>query len=416
LRVLWPALAIAAATVLLASCGDEETADDITRKAFEAINEPGMVYHAQGDDGSEVWLDVPNQLFRARDAPSRGGLTSVGDGWTRFAYDPFENRVVEEDMRPTGNIPPRIDHPATSWFEPLGALAFGQELRLIGRTTSGGRAVIALEARTPIFQEGVFTGASLVGRVELDPQTYLIVAFERKQEAATGEIITGTPTLDGTTGSGVTRIRYEVSELVPRESLPEGFFSRQIVEDAVLTLEDNLRTMRDVGITPYWLGEQYRSERGLLVLGEVVDSVIVDPVQKEATFRYGLALGTGDGSATVIPESVIIRLAPRGEGEFGQPNVPSFAGTLPETRSEIEVRGTTGTLYVSVLTPAELPCPQGNCPETDAPIYRRVTFAIDDTAVQIETFSRIDALAQERNRFNSLEGILELANALTAAE
>lgn len=408
--------AIAAASVILAACGDEETADDIVRKAFEAINEPGMVYHAQGDDGSEAWLDVPNQLFRAREPPSRGGLTSVGEGWIRFAYDPFENRVVEEDLSPTGNIPPRIDHPATSWFEPLGALAFGQELRLIGRTTSGGRPVIALEARTPIFQEGVFTGASLVGRVELDPETHLIVAFERKQESTTGEIITGTPTLDGTTGSGVTRIRYTVSELIPRGSLPEGFFSRQIVEDAVLTLEDNLQVMREAGITPYWLGEQYQSERGVLVLGEVVDSVVVDPLRKEATFRYGLAVRTGEESANVIPESVIIRLAPREEAEFGQPNVPSFAGTLPETQSEIEIRGTTGTLYVSVLTPAELPCPQGDCPETDAPIYRRATFAIEDTAVQIETFSRIDALARELNGFNSLEGILELANALTAAE
>lgn len=387
---------------LVAACGGgDPSGEEIAERVADALAEPGMVYHAIGDDNSEVWMDVENQKFRRRDATSDGELTSIGEGWDRYAYDAIENRVFVEDANPEGLIRPRIDHPMVVWFEPLGALAFGQELKVIGDTVADGRAVFALTARTPIAQGGQATGATLVGRVELDPETYLPVAFERSEEVAAG----ATPSAERA------RIRYTTSELISRDDIPEGFFDPSVVDGQMLKTEEALRQLLGLGLTPYWLDEVYESQLGRLELPPI-DAVEVDPTTSTAELHYALIVGVSGGGADPLLDAVVVRLA-RDPSEFGPPTIPEFGGVLPEDDREVEVRGVTGTLFTSFLTPYDLGCDTGECPQTSARLYRRLVFSIDGTAVQLEAFARVATTGDELNGYNSEFGLVALGETMT---
>ncbi|RLC59281.1 MAG: hypothetical protein DRI30_00905 [Chloroflexi bacterium] len=395
---------------IVAGCGGGGDADDdsggqngeeIVERVVEAVSEPGMIYHVIGDDNSEVWMDVENALFRRREGPSGGALISVGDGWDRYAFNPLENQVFVEDASPQGATRPRIDHPMIFWVEALGALALGQELEVLGETVVDGRPVITMKARSPVVREGELTGATLVGRVELDPETYLPLAFERTEEVPAG----AAPAQERL------RIRYTTSELIARDSLPEGFFDQSVVEAQVLTTEESLRQLADLGLTTYWLDEVYTDQLGQLALPPV-NAVVTDPATEIAELHYALIVGHGspEGEEPLL-DAVIVRLA-GDAGGFVQPTVPEFAGTLPERESEVEVRGVSGTLFTSLLTPANLGCGAVDCPPTEARLYRRLLFTIDGTAVQIETFARLTATGDEMNGFNSESGLVALGEAL----
>ena len=389
--------------VVVAACGGggSESGEEIVEKVEEALNEPGTIYHAIGDDDSEVWIDVEKEKFRRREVTSSGELISVGDGWDRYTFDPILNRVFVEDANPEGLIRPRIDHPMILWNEALGALAFGQELEVIGDTVADGRAVIALNARTPIARDGEPTGATLVGRVELDPETYLPLAYERSEEVPAG----GTPSQERV------RIRYTTSELISRDDLPEGFFDQSVVEAQAPTTEESLLRLGDLGLTAYWLDKIYESELGRLELPPR-DAVMTDPTTDAAALHYALIVRTDTaGGLAPLLDSVIVRLA-RDPNGFVQPTFPEFAGTLPEQEQEVEVRGVTGTLLTSILSPFDLGCETGECPPTEAPLYRRLIFLIDGTAVQIETFGRVASTGEELNGYNSELGIVALGETL----
>ncbi len=388
--------------VIAAGCGGgDESGEEIVERVVDAVDEPGMIYHAIGDDNSEVWVDVENEKFRRREATASGGLISVGDGWDRYTFDPIENQVFVEDANPEGALRPRIDHPMVLWVEALGALAFGQELEVIGDTVADGRAVVALNARTPITQDDEPTGATLVGRVELDPETYLPLAFERTEEVPAG----ATPSQERV------RIRYMTSELISRDDLPEGFFDQAVVEAQVLTTEESLRQLGNLGLTAYWLGEGYESQLGVLALPPI-DAVITDPTTNMAELHYALIVGAGgeDGASPLL-DAVILRLA-RDPNGFVQPTIPEFGGTLPELETEVEVRGVTGTLLTSLLTPAHLGCGTDECPPTEARLYRRLIFLIDGTAVQIEAFARVTAAGDDLNGYNSEFGLVALGETM----
>ena len=398
----WPLALGGLLLVVVAACGGGgggDSGEDIVKRVEEALHEPGMIYHAIGDDNSEVWMDVENELFRRREATSRGELTSVGDGWDRFTFDPIENQVFVEDLNPTGALRPRIDHPMVLWIEALGALAFGQELDVIGDTVADGHAVIALNARTPITEDGQPTGATLIGRVELDPETYLPLAFERSEEVPAGEA----PSEERV------RIRYTTSELISRDEMPEGFFEQSVVEGQVLTTEESLRRIGDLGLTPYWLDEVYESQLGQLSLPPM-DAVITDSTTNMAELHYALIVSDGSGPQPLL-DAVILRLA-RDPNGFVQPTFPEFAGALPEEESEVAVRGVTGTLFTSILTPFHLGCDTGECPPTEAKLYRRLVFLIDDTAVQIEAFARVALTGDELNGYNSEFGLVALGETM----
>ncbi len=387
---------------VVAACGGggEESGEEIVERVADAVDEPGMVYHVVGDDNSEVWIDVENEKFRRREATSDGELTSVGDGWDRYTYDPFENQVFVQDANPEGPIRPRIDHPMVLWVEALGALAFGQELEVIGDTVADGRAVLALNARTPVTQGGELSGATLVGRVELDPETYLPLAFELSEEAPAG----ATPSQERE------RIRYTTSELIRRDDIPEGFFDQAVVDGQVLTTEESLRKLGDLGLTPYWLDEVYESQLGRLELPPI-DAVVVDSTTNMAELHYALIVGAGGDGAQPLLDAVVVRLA-RDPNGFVQPIIPEFAGPLPEDTKDVEVRGVTGTLFTSFLTPFDLGCDTGECPPTNARLYRRLVFLIDGTAVQLESFARVAATGDELNGYNTEFGLVALGETM----
>ena len=101
---------------------------------------------------------------------------------------------------------------------------------------------------------------------------------------------------------------------------------------------------------------------------------------------------------------------------FVPPQIEAFAGDLPESRTEVTVRGVPAVLLTSRLTPSDLPCPEGNCPPSDVPLYVRLAFTLGETSFQIEALARIGTTGQDLNGYNSEEGIIHLAEALQEAE
>lgn len=404
------------ATLAPACGGGGESADEVTQRAFAAINQPGMVFHAKGDDGSEVWIDAEKQVFRRVASEKDGGLISVGDGWQAMSYDPYQNAVSTKDSAPPANSPPRINHPAVQWLEALGALAYSGELRLIGETTADGKKVVAIEARSPVLEQGQFTGRYLVGRIELDAGSYFLSAFERRLDLPLEEQNATPDPSSLTPQQQPVRILYQVSELVPRETLPAGFFDATVVEDQIITLDENIAKIKALGIDPYWLGKRYEGGLGAFRLPGETEGAIVDTTTGKASFHYQLEVPGSAGTGALIGESLVVNLGPAGT-DFGQPVIQEFGGVLPEQPEQVTVRGQAATLYRSVLTPAELPCPTGAaCPKTKAPLYYRLPFAIGKTVVQLETYARVDSVTgDDQNGYNSTEGIAALAEALTAA-
>ncbi len=404
-------LAVALA-VIVVGCGggdEESSAEEIIAKTSEAVRRDGMAFHAKGDDGSEVWIDAAGQRYRALRRSRTELLTAVGMGWTETTYDPDTNTVASKDSTP-GNVP-RLDDPMILWFEPLSALAYGAEISDFGKTTADGKTVITVESRTPIGASGQPTGRFLLGRLELDPETYLVQAFERRLQLPPGE--TPDPQSVGSQlDTQNVRIRYEVSEFVPLADLPADFFDTSHVDEQVVTLQKSIAQIRDAGVTPYWLGDLYESGDLVLVLQPLPGGVEFDSTTGMGSLLY--ALGTPDG-AVISVDTVIIRLAKPGRAEFPQPAFPQYAGRLPENVSEITVGGRPAAMGVSILPPSALPCPAVSCPGTDAPLFIRLQLQLDGAALQIETYARVDDSGTDRNGYNTESGIIQLAEALTPA-
>jgi hypothetical protein len=400
-----------AIALVLSACGGEGGQDELEEaidRAYDAVAVADMVFHAKADDGSEVWIDSENQRYRALERRDEVLLVAVGEGWKKTSYDALNNQVTTEDRRPEGAVP-RIDDPLILWLEPLSALALAPRLDYLGLTQSRGRAVAAIEARSPIGGPGEFSGSFLVGRVELDPESYEPVAFERRMELPEG----ATPDPQSITevlGAQPRRIEYESTELIPRADLPEDFFDVKHVEAQVITREASLQRIAEIGLAPLWLGEDFQTGRGRLILQEGIEGVSVDTLESQASLHYALAIP----GAFPAPESVVVKLG-LPDSQFSPPSVPAFAGTLPEAEFQATARGQEATVYRSILTPEALPCPTAACPPTRAPIYHRMVMEIEGTLVQIETFALVDQNGEEQNGYNTLEGIVALAEALAPA-
>ena len=403
-------IAIAVALFLVLRGGENrDSPEAIIAKASAAVRRDGMAFHARGDDGSEVWIDAAGQRYRAVQRNGTQLLTAVGNGWTETTYDPETNAVSSKDSTP-GNVP-RIDDPMILWFEPLSALAYGAEVVDLGKTTADGKTVIAVESRTPVAASGQPTGRFLIGRLEFDPATYLVQAFERRLQLPPGE--TPDPQSVGNQlGTQNIRIHYDVSEFVPLADLPPDFFDASHVDEQVVTLEKSIAEIRNAGVTPYWLDALYQSSDSVLVLQPLPGGAQFDSATGMGSLTY--ALGTPDG-VVVSGEAVIIRLAKPGPAQFPQPAFPQYAGHLPEDVSEVTAGGRPAAMGVSVLTPSALPCPSASCPQTEAPLFIRLQLELDGAAVQIETYARVDEGGVDQNGYNTESGIIQLAEALKPA-
>lgn len=402
--------------VAFVACGGSDSAEDAAQRVLAAMDEEGMVYHGVAGD-TEVWLDIDNQVYRSRQVTADGDKITIGEGWLQTVYDPRANAVSESDESLPSDRIPRINDPAINWLEALGALAFAQELELKeGRVNAEGASVTVLEARSPVVSNGVVTGATLVGRLELDPETFLLVAFERREDQPLG----ATPNPDPLGLGGPRRVQFIVSELIPRSNLGDDFFSAEVARNAVLTFEDKIENARDLGIEPYWLGDEYEDEIGSLVLqpdegGFIVDEGLGgDSAQPEAAFSYTTPTEDPGGQTVLVGQVVLIKLWPADLAQFAPPFIEGFSSNVPEGNEEIEINGEPAALIRSFLRPQDLACPAGvDCPESDAPLYHRIAMVVGDTAIQLETHARIDPEGVDRNPYNTPEGITALAEALT---
>jgi hypothetical protein len=249
MRRLWPLLALAIAAVLLmAACGGGDLTDkDVISNAASAVRKSGMVFHAKGDDGSEVWIDSEGQHYRRVDASTR--LFSVGEGYNETSYDPSTNKTNTQQTQVAAGVTARIADPEAFWFEPLNALSFGQGVRLVGKTVADGQDIIAIETASPVVDsQNQSTGSFLVGRVEMDPDTFLVTAFETRTTVGEGTV-TPSPDPSVIDRNRPKRIRY-TTEFLQSDSLPAGFFDPKSVDGQIVTVAENIRRIRAMSLTP----------------------------------------------------------------------------------------------------------------------------------------------------------------------
>jgi hypothetical protein len=252
---------------------------------------------------------------------------------------------------------------------------------------------------------------TLIGRVEIDPETYFPYSFQRREQRADGT--TPTPQIEGLDPNR--RIVYTTAELLPRETLPGDFFSAELVAEQVLSMVDNLREIEALGLEPLWLGEVYEGDGGILGLPEK-DSIFVSPGATEAELHYALLVPASETEIEPLLDSVVIRLG-TDVYQFGPPAIESFGGELPEQEELVEWEGGEGVMYTSLLTPTDTcRADDPDCIPTAAPLYRRLIFRRGETAVQIEAMARIAAGGIDLNWFKQPEGLVQLAQALEVAD
>jgi hypothetical protein len=326
------------------------------------------------------------------------------------SYDPFQNAVSDRDRTPAGPSTPRINNPAVSWTDALSALGFGNTLDSTGKSTADGTEIWVVQANSPILDKNGNVAGSLAGRVEIDARTNLPHAFERHQTNANGT----TPTPDVSGLSPNRRIVYTTSEMIPRSSLAADFFDKAKVDAQVQTPAESLDKIREIGLTPLWLSEQYVANPGLLQL-PATNAVFAVASDKRGEVHYSLIVPTSSTNAQEEPDAVIIRVAADAT-TFTAPTIPQVGGVLPEQKDSVTVNGQPATLYTSTLTPNDLRCdPGATCPPSDAALYRRLIFAVGTTNVQVEAAARIGASGQDANGYNKKDAIIALAEALTEA-
>ena len=141
---------------------------------------------------------------------------------------------------------------------------------------------------------------------------------------------------------------------------------------------------------------------------------LLDPTVAKASIRYAIVLPVPGGDAVTRPDAAVVRLAASLD-DLVPPTFTDFAGELPENDEAVTVRGQPAMLYTSVLTPNALLCPNDDCPQSDSPLYRRVTFMLGETAVQVEVAPRLATEGTDLNGYNSREALLGLAEALIEA-
>jgi outer membrane lipoprotein-sorting protein len=401
-------LAIVLFGMLSACGGSDPSGQDVAKKVQDTISQPGMVYHAVEDDGTEVWIDAADQKYRKLESPKSSGLVSIGDGWKQIYYDPFANQVGTKDLSPKGPATPRINNPAASWNDALGALAFGAQLDLTTKSSADGVEVWVLQAKTPILDKGGNQAGQLAGRIEVDTKTNLPHAFEKHEEV---NGVTPTPDLAGLNPNR--RIVYKTSEMIARDSLPADFFDDTVVTQQVQSPEQNMEKVRALGLEPLWLGVHYVGPGGILQLPS--DSGVF-PVssEKRAEIHYSLIIPVSATNAQEEADSVVINIS-KDISTFKPPTLPQIGGDLPEQLDAAHVNGGPAVLYTSTLTPNDLPCDSGTCPPSDTPLYRRLIFSVGDTAVQITASARIGSSGKDSNGYNDKDAIVALAEAMSAA-
>lgn len=406
--------AVLVAGVALGGCGGGDAGEDAVQRVLAVMDVEGMVYHA-GGGGGELWLDIDDQLYRSSDVTPDGVAIAVGDGYSRVRYDPVSNAVQTTDEPIGGVLSPRIDDPAIAWMDALEQISFAERVTLLGeRVNAEGVTVIVLEGRSSVLVGGEESGAELVAQLELDPETFLLVAFERRQDLPLGVA----PDPDPTAFGALRRAVFTISELIPRSDLSDDFFSSDVVYAVVLTLESRLAKARELGIDPYWLGERYEDSIGVMALPPSESRFVVegdladDDGVRQTTFSYAIPAPGSEGEAITVGGAVLVKAWPADRSEAGPPTVPGWA-SVPENVRELETARGAAVLFASVLTPNEAACPDGaECPDSNATLYHRLTITLGGTVVQLETHARVDSEGVDQNPYNSADGIIALAEAL----
>lgn len=420
MRALWGFIvALGLVAVLACACGGGDgtsaDAEALLQAAMDALIEPGMVFHVEADDGTEIWIDGERETFRMQvgEVGSDWFQIAVGGGWTVWSLNSQQNEVEKEEVDPPVEYLEWTDNPAV-------VLGFGPppiqegdenvEVEVVGEKESEGRDVVVVEIREEMLEGDSDhpEGSTWVSRVELDRESHMFVATEWTVIPPEGE---GEEEEDE---EGVERVVYE-TEFIPREELPEDFFSPDVLYDAVVTFEERLKEVRAMGVTPYWLGERFKVKEGGLVLSSVWD-VDVNENQGEASFGYILSNPESPSMGNWDYE-VRITLKPTEGAVFEPPEVP-LPGPKPELEEEVTVRGQDAILYTSELNPEGVTCVAGEwCTLPDVPLYSRLVVTLGDTAVEVRTWSRLgEEEDADENPFNNPESIIALAEALKPAK
>ncbi len=381
-------------------------ASQMISSVAKAISKPGMVFHAQADNGVELWIDTEKELARRQsgtEGTSSFGI-SIGQGLAFTAYDPETNGVKTQQLQ----LPPeleRAEHVSVVWFEPLNLMLRAKEPKLLDDRVIAGRSVATIEVANPTGGQIFPEGSVQIARIEVDRETLLVAAYET-------QIVVPDGVDKEQFGDRLNpvRVTYQLAEIVPRESLPTSLFSPDEARKGIISVRQKLEDVKKLGLEPYWLGESHETSQGKLTLGNATD-ISINGEKGRVSIHYTLTGGQGR-----LDDAVVVTLQPRG-AEFEQPALGWLAGKKPEQRTDLPGPGIGAVLLTSLLKPGSAPCPVQTCAPSDVPLYRRLVTTMGSTAVEIVAMAGVDpANGKDANPFNTPEAISGLASSLVLAQ
>ena len=297
--------------------GDPEAGDGVQRRRDR--REPGLDRRREAA--------VPAQGFGDQ---RRAALRWAAAGRSTRTT-PRRNSVTEKDNAPNASQRPRIDDPMVRWMDPLAALAFSNHLTVIGRATADGIAgdCAARRRRRWWTARGTRAGRCTGAWRWTQRRTC------RTRSRRTRRWLTGRRRRRGP--EGWTRGCVYTSEFIERSTLPADFFDRAVVEEQVQTNQNQMEKVRELGLTPVWFGQYYDGKPyGELQLPPTVSVSINDDGDWRQRYDYALVSPT-----SVATNAVVIRLS-ADASTFTRPEIPQFAGDLPEEEETVTMGGGSG--------------------------------------------------------------------------
>jgi len=249
-----------ALTAIAFACGDNDDSistppgqvavealsfEDVRERAVTALSRAGQVYHStqttertgptwRSEFVTEVWLDLERDVARVEEGEHR----------LRIFH---EEKIAE--LGPSGRF-----QDAAIWHEPgldkTSALSLGYIATLFARDIESTQSSAAEVEGVPATlvevvrpYRGDYTGTNFI-QVYLD-EAFLPLRMDSRIE------------LSGTEETWEKRSTRFDNEFVDRESLPEDFFSPEVVHALEVTPADDIARAADTGLSPYWLGERF---------------------------------------------------------------------------------------------------------------------------------------------------------------
>jgi hypothetical protein len=210
---------------------------EVQQRALDATARPGHVFHITATSSdltaaqTQGWVDRERNLGRSEGGAGFFGFAIFHDDRVALV-GPGDGRF--RDSAITSGLPAGAQSAhAAGYLPPLFAEQHDYIRRELRAGVHDGRPVIVVEMEPEIYE----SRDTLVTETFLD-ESFLPVKVDSRRNGSRQSLT------------------YEY-EFIPRDTLPDDFFSVEHIRAAATTPLDDMRAARDAGIDPCWLGERF---------------------------------------------------------------------------------------------------------------------------------------------------------------